>query len=65
MVLSTILWKTLKLGNGTKTDESTKKFKRGEGVTLQSKNLYCRCWTFTQGFKEGFSEKVNNMIFQK
>ena len=29
---------------------------------FQSKNLYCRFWTLIQGFKEGFSEKLQYKI---
>ena len=32
-------------------------WKSSKGGVLFSKNLYRRFWTFTQGFKEGFSEK--------
>ena len=31
---------------------------KGEGGHFQSKNLYCRFWTFIQGFKQGSSEKL-------
>ena len=34
-----------------------KRFK-GERGYFQSKSLYCRFWTFIQGFKQGFSEKL-------
>ena len=46
---------TIGMGGGTKTGEFLEKFQRGGGH-LQSKNLYCRFWTFIQGFKQGFSE---------
>ena len=37
-----------------------KSFKEGGWERFQSKNLYCRFWTFIQGFKQGisFSEKM-------
>ena len=34
----------------TKTDEFLEKFQTGGGGHFQSKNLYCRFWTFKQGF---------------
>ena len=41
------------------------KVSKGGVGHFQSKNLYCRFWTFIQGFKEGFSGKNCNMIFRK
>ena len=32
---------------------------------FQSKNLYCRFWTFIQGFKQGSLEKNCNISFRK
>ena len=53
---------TLRLGSGTdggtKSDEFSEKFQRGGAGRFQSKNLYCRFWTFIQDFKGGFSEKL-------
>ena len=34
----------------TKTDEFSEKLRGGGGVHFQSKNLYCKIWTFKQGF---------------
>ena len=49
---------TLGTGGGTKRDEFSEQFQRGDH--FQSKNLYCRFETCIQGFKEGFSKKNVN-----
>ena len=41
--------KPLGTGDSTKTDELSENF-QGGGDHFQSKNLYCRFWTFKQGF---------------
>ena len=64
MVLSTILWKTLKLGDGTITDEFLKKFQGG--VIFNPKTYIVDFGPLYRALKsEGFSEKVNNMIYRK
>ena len=34
----------------SKTDEFSEKFRRGGGGHFRSKNLYCKIWTFEQGY---------------
>ena len=41
--------KPLGTGDSTKTDELSENF-QGGGDHFQSKNLYCRFWTFIKGF---------------
>ena len=68
MVLSTILWKTLKLGDGTITDEFLKKFQGG--VIFNPKTYVADFGNFKQDFlimkliqKSNF--RVQGMFFRQ
>merc|ERR1712016_311641 len=41
---------TLGTPSPSKTDEFSEKFQKGGGGHFQSKNLYCKIWTFKQGY---------------
>ena len=49
----------------SKMDEFSEKFRRGGGGHFQSKNLYCRFWTFIKGFFRTIAKKFNAILFSE